>query len=90
MVAGWISRQQVIVIEYLRAENRTLRERPERRSLRFNDRALLARKAVGISRKALRAITGPIMPQPSVGYSAQNAVGRIIAEHRLSHFMSGP
>jgi hypothetical protein len=30
MVAGWISRQQVIVIEYLKAENRMLRERLKR------------------------------------------------------------
>jgi hypothetical protein len=55
MVAGWINRQQVIVIEYLKAENRMLRERVKGRSLRFNDRerALLARKAFGIPRKVL-------------------------------------
>jgi len=42
-LAGWISRQQVIVIEYLKAENRMLRERLKGRSLRFSDkeRALL-------------------------------------------------
>ena len=27
LLAGWIGRQQVIVIEYLKAENRMLRER---------------------------------------------------------------
>ena len=55
LLAGWISRQQLIVIEYLKAENRMLRERLKGRSLRFSDleRALLARKAFGISRKVL-------------------------------------
>ena len=50
LLAGWISRQQLIVIEYLKAENRMLRERLKGRSLRFSDRerALLARKAFGI------------------------------------------
>ena len=55
LLAGWISRQQLIVIEYLKAENRMLRERLKGRSLRFSDRerALLARKAFGIPRKVL-------------------------------------
>ena len=45
--AGGISRQQLGVIEYLKTENRMLRERLNGRSLRFSDkeRALLARKA---------------------------------------------
>jgi len=56
MLAGWIARQQVIVIEYLKAENRMLRERLKGRSLRFSDQdgALLARKALGIPRKGCR------------------------------------
>jgi hypothetical protein len=37
LLAGWISRQQRIVIEYLKAENRMLRERLEGCSLRFSD-----------------------------------------------------
>ena len=46
LIAGWISRQQLIVIEYPKAENRMLRERLKGRSLRFSDakRALLARR----------------------------------------------
>ena len=45
LLAGWVSRQQLIVIECLKAENRMLRERLKGRSLRFSDRerALLAR-----------------------------------------------
>ena len=55
LLAGWISRQQLVVIEYLKAENRLLRERLKGRSLRFSDRerALLARKAFGIPRQVL-------------------------------------
>ena len=55
LLAGWISRQQLIVVEYLKAENRMLRARLNGRSLRFTykERALLARKAFGIPRKVL-------------------------------------
>ena len=54
LLAGWISRQQLIVVKYLKAENRMLRERLKGRSLRFTDkeRALLARKAFGINWRA--------------------------------------
>jgi hypothetical protein len=50
LLAGWISRQHLVVIEYLKAENCMLRERLKGRSLRFSDRerALLARRAFGI------------------------------------------
>ena len=53
LLAGWISRQQLVVIEYLKTENRMLRERLNGRSLRFSDkeRALLARKAFAVHAK---------------------------------------
>jgi hypothetical protein len=49
MLARRISRQQVIVIGYLKAEKRMPRERLKGRTLRLSDagRALLARKALG-------------------------------------------
>ncbi len=64
LIAGWISRQQLIVIEYLKAENRMLRERLKGRSLRFSDaeRALLARKAFGIPRKVLLELGTIVTP----------------------------
>jgi hypothetical protein len=66
LLAGWISRQQLIVIEYLKAENRMLRERLKARSLRFTDKehALLARKAFGTPRKVLLKLGH----DPHVGY----------------------
>ena len=44
VVSGWVHRQQLIVIEYLQAENRLLKERLHRKRIRFADaeRALLA------------------------------------------------
>jgi hypothetical protein len=47
MVSGWVHRRQLIVIEFLQAENRLLKERLRGKRVRFTDaeRALLARKA---------------------------------------------
>ena len=44
--AGWVNRQQLIVIEFLKAENRMLKERLRGRRIRFSDdeRALLGRR----------------------------------------------
>jgi len=49
MVSGWVHCHQLIVIEFLPAENRLLQERLRGRRIRFADaeRALLARKAEG-------------------------------------------
>ena len=46
LVAGWLSRTQSEAIEYLRAENRVLRQRLAPKRLRFTDaeRRLLAEK----------------------------------------------
>ena len=35
MIAGWVNRQQLAVIDYLKEENRVLRELQGRRRLRF-------------------------------------------------------
>ena len=37
MIAGWVNRQQLAVIDYLKEENRVLRELQGRRRLRFKD-----------------------------------------------------
>jgi len=46
VVSGWVHRQQLIVLEYLQAENRLLKERLRGKRIRFTDaeRALLARR----------------------------------------------
>jgi hypothetical protein len=66
IVSGWVHQRQLIVIEYLQTENRLLRARLSGKRIRFTDaeRALLARKAKAVGRKALLA---PIDPC-AVGY----------------------
>jgi hypothetical protein len=55
---GWIQRQQAEAIEYLKAENRTLRGRIGGRRLIFTEaeRRLLARKAIAVGRRGLREL----------------------------------
>ncbi len=54
-VSGWVHRRQLTVIEFLQVENRLLKERMRGKRIRFTDaeRALLARKAKVVGRKAL-------------------------------------
>src|SRR2546422_11239386 len=52
-VAGWMNQHQLQIIDYLREENRVLREQLSRRRVRFNDdqRRRLAAKAKGLPRR---------------------------------------
>jgi len=64
IAAGWVHRQQLIVIEFLQAENRLLKERLRGRRIRFTDaeRALLARKAKAVGRRALLELDTIVSP----------------------------
>lgn len=64
IVSGWVQRRQLIVIEYLQAENRLLKARLSGKRIRFTDaeRALLARKAKAVGRKALLALDTVVSP----------------------------
>jgi putative transposase len=64
IVSGWVQRRQLIVIEYLQAENRLLKARLSGKRIRFTDaeRALLARKAKAVGRKALLALDTLVSP----------------------------
>jgi hypothetical protein len=55
IAAGWVHRHQLIFIESLQAENRLLKDRLRGNRMRFTnaERALLARKAKAVGRKAL-------------------------------------
>ena len=55
LLAGWINRRQLEAIEYVKEENRLLKERLGGRRLRFTDaeRRRLARIAYALGRKAL-------------------------------------
>jgi transposase InsO family protein len=64
VAAGWVHRHQLIVIEFLQAENRLLKDRLRGRRIRFTDaeRVLLAHKAKAVGRKALLELDTIVSP----------------------------
>jgi putative transposase len=65
MVAGgWVNRHQLLVIEFLQAENQLLKQRLRGKRIRFSDaeRALLARKAKAVGREALLKLDTLVTP----------------------------
>jgi putative transposase len=64
-LSGWMNQQQLQLINYLREENRVLREQLGERRLRFNDdqRRRLAAKAKGLGRKLLREVATIVRPE---------------------------
>src|SRR4051794_33698716 len=64
-VAGWMNQRQLQMIEYLREENRVLREQLGDRRLRLTDnqRRRLAARAKGLGRKVLAELTTIVTPE---------------------------
>jgi hypothetical protein len=64
VVSGWVHRHQLVVIELLQAENALLKARLRGKRIRFTDaeRALLARKAKAVGRKALLTLDTLVSP----------------------------
>src|SRR3954451_3931310 len=64
-IAGWMNHQQQQAIDYLREENRVLREQLGGRRLRFTDdqRRRLAAKAKGLGRKILSQVATLVTPE---------------------------
>src|SRR6516165_1983767 len=64
-VAGWMNHHQLQMIEYLREENRVLRELLAGGRLRLNDdqRRLLAVRAKGLEQKILAELAGIVTPE---------------------------
>src|SRR6202022_4620218 len=64
-VAGWMNQRQLQIIDYLREENRVLREQLGGRRLRLNDdqRRRLAAKAKGLGRKLLAEVATIVTPE---------------------------
>ena len=69
-LAGWTNEHQQQIIEYLREENRVLREQLGGRRLRFNDvqRRRLAVKAKALGRRHLSEISTIITPETLLGW----------------------
>ena len=63
-LAGWMNQRQLQTIEYLREENRVLREQLGDRRLRFNDdqRRRLAAKGKGLGRRRLAELATLVTP----------------------------
>ena len=64
ILAGWINHHEQDVIEYLRAENRVLREKLGKKRILFNDdqRRRLAVKGKLLGRKALKEFATIVTP----------------------------
>ena len=63
-LAGWANEQQLAAIEYLKEENRVLREQLGRKRLRFTDdqRRRLAAKGKVLGRRVLRKLGTIVRP----------------------------
>src|SRR6266567_4311343 len=64
-VAGWMNQRQLQVIDYLREENRVLKEQLGGRKLRLNDdqRRRLAAKAKRLGRRLLAEVATIVTPE---------------------------
>src|SRR3954471_18029413 len=64
-VAGWMNQRQQKAIDYLREENRVLREQLGERRLKFNDdqRRRLAAKAKGLGGRILAEVATIVTPE---------------------------
>ena len=72
-IAGWMNQRQLQMIEYLREENRVLREQLGERRLRFTDdqRRRLAAKAKGLGRKVLAEVATIVTPETLLRWHRQ-------------------
>src|SRR5438094_10544094 len=86
-VAGWMNERQQQAIEYLREENRVLREQLGDRRVRFNDdqRRRLAVRAKGLGRKLLAEVASLVTPDTLLAWHR-----KLIAEKYDGHNQRGP
>lgn len=86
MVAGLVHRHQVIVIEFLQEENRLLKERLRGKRIHFTDaeRALLARKAKAVGRKALLELDTIVSPDTLLRWHQRLVAKKWTFTHRRS------
>jgi putative transposase len=86
-IAGWMNQRQLQVIEYLREENRVLREQLGEHRLRFNDdqRRRLAVRAKGLGRKLLAQVASLVTPDTLMAWHR-----KLIAEKYDGHDKRSP
>src|SRR5882672_11791633 len=101
-VAGWMNQHQLQIIDYLREENRVLREQLSGRRVRFNDdqRRRLAAKAKGLGRRLLAQVATIATPETLLSWhrkliankydgSARRSAGRPATGKELEAHTSG-
>jgi len=86
-IAGWMNQRQQQSIEYLREENRVLREQLGNHRLRFNDdrRRRLAVRAKGLGHKLLAEVATLVTPDTLLAWQR-----KLIAEKYDGHKKRGP
>src|SRR5438270_5982907 len=86
-IAGWMNQRQLQAIEYLREENRVLREQLGDRRLRFNDdqRRRLAVRAKGLGRKLLVEVASLVTPDTLLAWHR-----KLIAQKYDGYNQRGP
>jgi putative transposase len=86
-VAGWMNQRQLQIIDYLREENRVLREQLGGRRVRLNDdqRGRLAVKAKGLGRKLLAEVATIVTPETLLAWHR-----RLIAQKYDGSGQRGP
>ena len=86
-IAGWMNQRQLQTIEYLREENRVLREQLGDRRLRFNDdqRRRLAVRAKGLGRRPRTQVANLVTPYTLMAWHR-----KLIAEKYDGHNQRGP
>ena len=79
-LAGWMNRNQQLVIEYLREEVRVLKEQLGPKRLRFTDeqRARLAHKAKKIQFGKLKEVASIVTPQTLLAWHRRLVPGSMI------------
>jgi putative transposase len=84
IVSGWVHRHQLIVIEFLQAENQLLKKRLRGKRIRFSDaeRSLLGRKAKAVGRKALMKLDTTVCPDTLLRWHRQFAAKKWDFAHR--------
>ena len=82
ILAGWLTRHQQAVIEYLQAENQSLREQLSNKRIRWTNaqRRRLAEKAKTIGRSTLAALGTVVTPDMLVPQSGCGQVRRFKGE----------
>src|SRR5450755_1954236 len=83
-VAGWMNQRQLQMIDYLREENRVLREQLGGRRLRLNDdqRRRLAVKARGLGRKLLAEVATIVTPETLLAWHRKLIAQKYDGSHK--------